>query len=112
MLYLIITVLVVWCNFTIPHYISWQFNKGITIKNRLLKKLLWIKEELDYIAYISIVFIIIDYLYLVATTTCFIICFFIHISIANKIIEIMLFVGMGLFVLELIFTFPDGIKGS
>lgn len=102
----------IYCNFTTTHYISERFDKGIIVKNNLLKKILWIYKELDYISYVSIVFIIINYIFLIATITCFIICLCVSKLATTLITWVLFLVLLILFVVEHAFTPPYGVRGS
>ncbi len=107
----IIIILCVYCNLFTTRNMSDRFNKGIIIKNDKLKKLLFMRKN-EYISYVSIVFLVIDYINLLITIACFVICLFTS-DIVAKYISWILFGFTGLiFLIEMFFLPPYGVRGS
>ena len=72
-------IIISWCN---HRHMNGPFDKGITIKNKALKKFLIAEKFTDYISYVSLTFVILNCAYLLIGIVSFIICFFIPIKIA------------------------------
>ena len=89
-----------------------RFNKGIIIKNDKLKKLLWMRKKNEYISYVAIVFLVIDYITLLVAITCFIICLFMSKVIAQYISWILFGVTALIFLIEMFFLPPYGVRGD
>ena len=66
--------LILWMLFIATQYISERFEKGIIIKNKLLRVFLWLRKYDEYISYPSLVFVIIGYIEAVLTVVCNVVC--------------------------------------
>lgn len=88
--YYIISIVFLYLIFSFTRNINERFDKGIIIKKPVLRELLWIKKNQVYISYLSLVFVIIGYIYLIALIPFNIICLFVSDYIASWITYIYL----------------------
>lgn len=92
--------------------INERFEKGIIVKKSILKKFLWIKKNEVYISYVSLIFVIIGYIYLFALIPYNIICFVFSNNIAVLIARFYIAVTMSTVFIERFFLPPYGTRGN
>ena len=88
--YYLLSLLAIYFIFSLSQSVSERFNRGIIIKNKKLRKFLWIAKNEVYISYVSLVFVILGYIYLLAFIPCNIICLLVSNDIAESIAAIYL----------------------
>lgn len=109
--YYIISIVFLYLIFSFTRNINERFDKGRIIKKTVLRGLLWIKKNQVYISYVSLVFAIIGYIYLIALIPLNIICLFVSDYIASWITYIYLGMLGITWLAEIPFLPFYGIKG-
>ena len=106
------TIAILFCIFSFTQNISERFEKGKIIRNSTIRRLLWIKRDLSYISYPSIVFVVLGYVYLLSLIPCNIACIIVSESVAHKIVYISIGI-MGVTLMAEAFFLPSyGVKGG
>ena len=108
----VICVLGIYCNLFTTRNMSERFHKGVIIKNSKWKKLLWMRNEDDFISYVSIIFLVISYFTLLGVVVCFLVCLFVFDLVAKWITLVLFGIIFIMFIIEHFFLPTYGVRGS
>lgn len=110
--FFVLIVFAIYLILDITKSISDRFDKkGLNVASPHLRMLLWIRKGEMYVSYVSLIFVVIGYVYAMALVPCYVVCLFVSLEIATKIVCIYAVVTMGTFMVEVWFLPFYGLKG-